>query len=74
MVIGHFLKNTSFVLASFAYFDRLDHSLHFLLKYHAQSADPFFGHFVSKLCVFVPFSNRVILERAALYESVFMSK
>ena len=39
-----------------------------------KSGHPVFGHFVSKLCVFVPFSNRVILERAALYELVFMSK
>ena len=54
VVIGHFLENASLVLASFAYFDRLDHSLHFLLKYHARkkSAHPVFGHFVSKLCVF----------------------
>ena len=75
-VFRHFLKKASFVLANISYLDGLDHSLHFLLRHHARkkSGHPVFGHFVSKLCVFVPFSNRVIMGTPDMYGSVFMSK
>ena len=76
MVFGHYVENASFVLANFAPSDRLNHSLYFLLGTipERKSDHPVFGHSVSKLDVFVPFSNRVILGTTAWYESVFMSK
>ena len=130
-VFRHFLENASLVLANFAYINRLEHSLHFLLRHHARKKirSPcfwpfcvqircfwqFFAIFSRKLHLFwlifhiqmdwtilytfcsdnhawknqvtlflailcpnyaflVPFSNRVILGSASLYESVFMSK
>ena len=76
MFFGHYLENTSFVLANFASSDRFNLSLYFLLGTipKRKSDHPVFVHSVSKLDVFVPFSNRVILGTTALYELVFMSK
>ena len=76
-VFRHFLENASFVLANISYLDELDLSLHFLLRHHARKKNPV-TLFLAILCpnyaFFVPFSNRVILGRADLYGSVFMSK
>ena len=60
-VFRHFLQNASLVLANFAYINRLEHSLHFFKKHHAQKkcGHLILGHFVSKLGVFAgnwPFS------------------
>ena len=75
MVIDPSLENTSLVMASFVYYDRLDHSLHFLFKYHARKKirSPFIWKFCVQFMRFVLFTNGVMSERAVLYEPVFMS-
>ena len=75
-VFRHFLDNASFVLANISHLDGLDHSLHLLLRHHARTnpVTLFLVILCPNYAFFVPFSNRVILEKADLYGLVFMSK
>ena len=73
--IGHFLE-TALLVYYWLVLHILIDFLRLLLKFHALKTPVilFLAILRPNDAFFVPFSNHIILGRAALYESVFMSK
>ena len=75
-VFCHFLENASLVLANFAYFNRLEHSLQFLLRHHVRKKirSPLFWPFCVQIrcfwhffCHFLEIASFVLANIPYLY-------